>query len=151
MTSSCGLLSKGGGIAAAPGVRRRNALWRLVGILAVVPIVSIGCSNPLSPLADPQLPKDPGTVVVQVRDQADLPVASAYVCVVMPNNVGSFFGTCASTSVNGRITFSSVSAGRRRVEVRPPAGFSATPEALNRDVDVLKDASVIVDFQLTRN
>jgi hypothetical protein len=49
MTSSCGFISKGYGIAAALGVRHRNAPWRLVGILAVVPIASIGCWNPLSP------------------------------------------------------------------------------------------------------
>jgi hypothetical protein len=100
MTSSCGLISRGGGIA-APSVRRRNALWRRVGILAMVPIVSSGCGNPLSPLADPQLPKDPGTVVVQVRDQADLPVASAYACVEMPEAASRVLGSTGGIESRG--------------------------------------------------
>jgi len=121
----------------------------LVGVLLAT--AGTACGSLLGPSeAGLSAPKDPGRVVARVRDQAGLPVERAYVCLEMPNSVGSFFKECSWTGPDGMITFSGVPAGRRPVELTPPNGFTTAIGDLRREVDVVKGRESTVDFALTR-
>lgn len=128
-------------------------MWRAIrrSLPVVAVILSIGCLSPLYPDSEYSGPKDPGQVIVQVRDQSTAPVRDAYVTVEMPNNVGSFFKEGAWTGADGIVRFFAVPAGRRPVEVKPPSGLSAGGEVLLREIDVVKGESVTVEFRLHRN
>lgn len=116
-------------------------------LIATSLIAAIACVNPLGP--DAQSRKDPGTLIVHVRDQSGAPVVNAWVYVELPNNIGSFFKEGTPTRGDGRATFCYVPAGRRPVEVKPPAGYGAAGE-LTREVDVVKGKSVTTQFTLRR-
>lgn len=90
-------------------------------------------------------------MIVQVRDQNAVPLENTYACVEMPNSVGSSFKVCTWTRADGRTTFDFVPAGRRKVDVTPPAGFSPGVGGLVQEVDVVKGRESLVDFRLTRN
>ena len=125
--------------------------------VALAVIASARCSNPLNGEGGLSVPKDPGTLVVRVRDQAAAPVQNVHVSVEMPNDVGSFFMVGASTQANGNMTFYYVPAGRRRVEVTLPPGVYSVlptpggdpfPNAKPASVTVVEDeyASVEIDY-----
>ncbi len=105
------------------------------------------CINPLGP--DRARLKDPGTVVVTVRDETDEAVRGVWVYVELPNDVGSFFWEGTATDADGRVTFSYVPAGVRTVEVKPPAGYAAVGAA-KRELTVLKGRTATALFTLRR-
>lgn len=123
--------------------------WATVALLA---LATASCRSPLGPSEfGLPVPNEPGRLVVRVRDQAGLAVQNAYVCVEMPNSVGSFFKECSWTRPDGTTIFFAVPAGRRPVDVTPPVGFSAGLGGLIREVAVIKGVESTVEFELTRN
>ena len=118
-------------------------------VVALLVFAAVGCTNLLGPDGS-YLPKDPGTLVVRVRDQSGAPVPGTGVAVEMPNSVGSFFTESSQTDSRGTHTFYYVPAGSRRVEVAPPSGFGASAAALIQKVDVVKGESTTADFVLVR-
>ena len=118
-------------------------------LLALSAATSMSCSNPLSPGS---VPKDPGTVIVRVSDQLGAPVANVAVVISeIPNSVGSFYSVGQSTGADGVTNFgSSIPAGSRRVSITIPAGFVAGSDGLVRQIEVVKSASVTVEFRITR-
>ena len=118
---------------------------RCVAVLVL--IAAAGCENLLGP-GVPDNRRDPGTVVVEVRDTAGAPVANAWVYIELPNSVGSTFWEGSPTNAEGRMTHRVIPAGRRMLEVRPPAGFLAdTPK---QEIDVVKDRTATATFTLRR-
>lgn len=114
-------------------------------------VACAGCANPLNPEAGLPVPKDPGTVVARLSEQDGAPVRDVYVQVHdIPNAVGSVYSVGQWTDANGVTTIHAIPAGRRRVEVTPPAGFTAGPDGVVTEVDVVKDAPVTVFFGLVR-
>lgn len=121
-------------------------------IALVAALLCAGCSGLLNPEAGLALPKDPGTVVVEVHDQLGAPVGDVIVHISdIPNSVGSTYDVGQWTNASGATTFSGIPAGRRRVEVTPPAGFRAVTDDVIKQIDVVKDTSVAVFFVLSRN
>ena len=111
-----------------------------------VPLLAIaGCGE--LPLEPPNR-KDPGTVIVQVRDTSGAAVAGAWVYIELPNSVGSTFWEGTATNGEGNVTHRIIPAGRRMLEVKPPAGFTA--DAPKHEVDVVKDKTVTTQFTLRR-
>jgi hypothetical protein len=129
-----------------------KAVMRVVARSAFTLLVlaTVGCNSLLGPENGYPVPKDPGTLVVRVRDQAGAPVAGVRVSVEMPNSVGSFFTESAETDSDGERVFYYVPAGSRRVEVAPPSGFVAGAAGLIAAVTVVKDQSTIAEFRLVR-
>ena len=128
-----------------------RSVGRLAGLI-LLSLGSTGCGGLLGPSESGlSTPKDPGKVIVQVRDLAGVAVRNAYVTVEMPNSIGSFFKEGSWTKANGTVTFHAVPAGRRPVEVKPPAGYSAGPAPLVRETDVVKGGSVTLEFRLARD
>lgn len=74
----------------------------------------------------------------------------AGVRVQMPNSSGGVFEVGVSTRADGIATITGVPAGRRRVTVTPPAGYSPATEPLVRVVDVGKGETMLVTFALRR-
>jgi hypothetical protein len=97
-----------------------------------------------------QAPRDPGTVLVRVRDEQAVPVRGAAVSVQMPNASGGLFEVGTTTRADGSSTIFGVPAGPRRVTVTPPAGYAAGSDPLARIVSVVKDETVRVEFVLRR-
>lgn len=94
------------------------------------------------------IPKDPGTVVASVADQSGAPIRDVWVYVHdIPNSVGGTFSRGRATDAAGVAAIIGIPAGRRRVEVRAPNGYTA-PEILT--VDVVKGASSSVAFALAK-
>src|SRR5688572_16025762 len=91
---------------------------------------------------------DPGTVVVTVRDTSGAAVAGAWVYIELPNNIGSTFWDGTATNGEGMVTHRYIPAGRRMLEVKPPAGFAA--DVPKQEVEVIKDATVTAEFILRR-
>jgi hypothetical protein len=115
-------------------------------LLAVALLTTAACDNLLSPAANNR--KDPGTVIVQVRDTAGAPVTNVWVYIELPNSVGSTFWEGTPTRSDGQVTHRYIPAGRRMLEVKPPAGFAVdTP---TQEVEVVKDATVTAQFTLRR-
>lgn len=115
-------------------------------LLALALIVSVACE--LTEHGD--VPENPGTVVAHVADQGGAPLRDVWVYVHdIPNHVGSTYSVGVPTDANGRSVITFVSAGSRRVEVKPPAGYGAAQ--LVTTVDVVKGQSVNVSFVLTKN
>ena len=106
------------------------------------------CVNPLEP--DRVRLKDPGTVVVTVRDEAGEAVRGVWVYVELPNDIGSVFWEGIPTDADGRVTFMYVPAGVRMVEVKPPAGYAAVGAA-KRELTVLKGRTATAQFTLRRS
>lgn len=120
-------------------------------LMALLLLAAAGCVSPLNPEAGMALPKDPGRLDVQVHDQEARPVQGVWIYVEMPNNVGSTFQEGTPTRADGTATFYAVPAGTRRVDVTLPAGYSAGPDGLTRQVDVQKGKTVSVRFGLVKN
>jgi hypothetical protein len=119
--------------------------------LAVV-LVSVGCSSLLGSEAGLSVPRDPGTIVVSVRDSGGNPIANVEVQVHdIPNSVGTTFSIGQWTDGNGVAELTYIPAGTRRVEVKPPPGFRAAADSLIQSIDVIKDRSVTVGFVLSRD
>jgi hypothetical protein len=97
------------------------------------------------------VPRDPGRIIVRVLDQVGAPVQNAYACIEQPSAVGNQFKTCSWTGRDGMTLPHTVASGRRPVDVTLPAGFSAGPEGLIREVDLVKDRTLTVDFNVRRN
>lgn len=126
--------------------------WRVVLLRTLAPLVvlgSVGCSSLLAPDGR-YVPRDPGTLVVHVRDQAGDPVGGARVSVEMPNDVGSTFLVSIETESRGTVRFTHVPAGSRRVQVDAPLGVRAVVAPLLQDVVVVKSATVTADFVFVR-
>ena len=116
-------------------------------VVAAAVVASAGCVNLIGPSDDSR--KDPGTLIVRVRDQSGAAVQNAWVYVELPNNVGSFFKEGTPTRADGTATFYYVPAGRRPVEIKVPAGYEPDGE-VKHDVDVVKGQSVTTQFTLRR-
>jgi hypothetical protein len=67
------------------------------------------------------------------------------------NGRSSTYSVGQRTNANGTVSISAIPAGRRRVEVTPPPGYSGAASELIKSVDVVKDASVAVSFVLSRS
>jgi hypothetical protein len=120
--------------------------------VALLALACAQCGSRVGPSeAGLSVPKDPGRVVVRVHDQVGIAVEKARVCVEMPNDIGSFFKQCSGTRVDGMTVFSAVPAGRRPVDVTPPAGFVAGVGGLIQEVNVTKGSESRVEFELRRN
>ncbi|HEX6974436.1 MAG TPA: carboxypeptidase-like regulatory domain-containing protein [Vicinamibacterales bacterium] len=120
-------------------------------LLPLLVLVACGCGG-YNPEAGMSLPKDPGSLIVQVLDQDERPVSGVWVYVEMPNNIGSTFQEGTPTRADGTAMFYAVPSGTRRVEIRPvPAGFSAGPDGVMKNVDVLKGQTVTTRFVLHRD
>ena len=116
-----------------------------------IALLSAGCSSLLGSEAGLPVPKDPGTIVVHVRDAGGSPVEDVEVQVHdIPNSVGTTYSIGQRTNRNGAAEISYIPAGPRRVEVKLPAGFRASADSLIKPVDVIKGASVSVTFVLER-
>jgi hypothetical protein len=120
-------------------------------VVFVVALLSVGCSSLLGSEAGLPVPKDPGTIVVSVRDSGGRPIADVEVQVHdIPNSVGSTYSIGQRTNRDGAVEMTYIPAGPRRVEVKPPPGFRAGPDSSITQVDVIKDASVSVTFVLSK-
>jgi hypothetical protein len=115
-------------------------------LVATTLLAMTSCWSPIAPV--PENRRDPGTVVVHVRDTAGVPVSGAWVYIELPNSVGSTFWEGSPTKGDGTVTHRIIPAGRRMFEVRPPAGFAA--DAPKQEVEVVKDRTVNASFTLRR-
>jgi hypothetical protein len=120
--------------------------WARWGLLALVTASGSGCANPLNPEAGLAAPRDPGTILVLVREESGGAVQSVQVFVEIPNAVGVLFKIGQTTGADGRVEFKGVPAGRRRVELFPPVALTATN--LIRDVDVVEGRTIKVEYVL---
>ena len=109
-------------------------------------IATTGCYNPLAPV--PENRRDPGTVVVHVRDTGGAPIAGVWVYIELPNSIGSTFWEGTPTNGDGRVTHRVIPQGRRMLEVRPPAGFVS--DAPRQEVNVVKDQTTHAQLILRR-
>ena len=126
-----------------PAVHRRLVLG--------IALLSAGCSGLLGSEAGLPVPKDPGAIVVSVRDAGGGPIDDVEVLVHdIPNTVGTTYSVGQRTNRNGVAEISAIPAGPRRVEVKLPAGFRSFADSLIKPVDVIKAASVSVTFVLQR-
>lgn len=114
-------------------------------IIALALIVCVACD-----LAGPDsVPVDPGTVVARVTDESGAPMRDVWVYVHdIPNRVGSTYTVGVPTNGSGTARIDSIPAGRRRVDVKPPAGY-APPDAVL--LDVIEGQDVSVELTLKRN
>lgn len=106
------------------------------------------CVNPLEP--ESARLRDPGTVVVTVRDEAGSAVRGVWVYVELPNDIGSFFWEGSPTDADGRVTFRYVPAGVRMVEVKAPTGYAAVGAA-KRELTVVRGRTATAQFTLRRS
>jgi hypothetical protein len=121
-------------------------LAAVMGVVALV--VCAGCDG-CGRYGPDTVPKDPGTVVAIVVDQSGAGLRDVWVYVHdIPNSVGSTFSRGRATDAAGAAEIIAIPAGRRRVEVKAPAGYAA-PDIVA--VDVVKGQSVSVAFRLTKN
>ena len=127
-----------------------SAVHRWVAF-AVVTLLSAGCSSLLGSEAGLPAPKDPGTIVVSVRDSGGTPISNVEVQVHdIPNSVGTTFSLSQRTDRSGVVEVTYIPAGPRRVEVKPPPGFRSAADSLIQSIDVIKDSAVSVAFVLER-
>ena len=118
-----------------------------IGILLFA-VFTAACENPFQP-GLPDNRRDPGTVVVTVRDTAGNPVRDAWVYIQLPNSVGSTFWEGSPTKSDGTVTHRYIPQGRRTLEVKPPVGFAA--DAPTQEVDVVKDRTTNAQFTLRKS
>jgi hypothetical protein len=131
------------------GLGTMPAVYRWVAF--AVALLSGGCSTLLGSEAGLPAPKDPGTIVVSVRDSGGNPIANVEVQVHdVPNTVGSTFSIGLWTDGRGVAELTDIPAGPRRVEVKPSSGFRAAAASLIQSIDVIKGSSVSVAFVLER-
>lgn len=119
---------------------------RLLVAIAVI-IAATACENPFQP-GLPDNRRDPGTVVVSVRDTAGNPVVDAWVYIELPNSIGSTFWEGTATKSDGTVTHRYIPAGRRTLEVKPPAGYAT--DVPKQEIDVIKDRTTTAQFTLRR-
>ncbi|HTK78771.1 MAG TPA: carboxypeptidase-like regulatory domain-containing protein [Gemmataceae bacterium] len=122
---------------------------RLLWLPAMVGVIALASCNSAEGGPD-TLPKNPGTVVVVVRDTAGSPVPNVRIEITEPSNIGGFFGVAAWTDTNGKRSFPGIPAGERPVAITLPAGYGAGPEGLTQTVTVRTILSVTVTFTLVR-
>jgi len=121
-------------------------LATLTAVAALV--VCAGCDG-CEHYAPDTVPKDPGTVVGIVMDQSGAGLRDVWVYVHdIPNSAGSTFSRGRATDAAGLAEIIAVPAGRRRVEVKAPGGYTAVEMVT---VDVVKGQAVSVPFRLTKN
>jgi hypothetical protein len=120
-----------------------------LSVAAILIAATAACSNVLGP-EHGAAPKDPGTLIVTVRDERGTAVPNAGVSVALPDGAGGTFFESAYTGPNGRRVFYYVPAGRRRVEVTPPAGYPAGTPKVIEEVEVVKDQATTAAFVLRR-
>jgi len=126
------------------------AVHRWVTFAAV--LLSAGCSSLLGSEAGLPVPKDPGTIVVFVRDSRGNPIANVEVQVHdIPNSVVTTYSIGQQTNRDGVVEIAYIPAGSRRVEVKPTPGFHAAADSLIKSIDVIKGAAVSVSFVLARD
>ena len=120
----------------------------MTGTAALVVSVALtaACKNFLEP-GVPENRRNPGTVVVRVADTSGAPVADVWVYIELPNSIGSTFWEGTPTKADGTATHRVIPAGRRSLEVRPPAGY-AVEGSTRQEVDVVKDQTVSAQFTL---
>lgn len=122
---------------------------RMAVVAWMLALALIGCVA--CDLAGPELappPKDPGSVVAHVTDGSGAAMGDVWVYVHdIPNSVGSTFTIGVPTNTSGLARIDAIPAGRRRVEVKPPAGYTV-PDMI--PIDVVKGDSVTVSFVLSR-
>jgi hypothetical protein len=123
-----------------------------IALAFVLAVLSVGCSNLLGSEAGLPVPKDPGTVVVTVEDQASRAIEGVTIQVHdIPNRVGSTFSISQRTNSGGVAEFTFIPAGRCRVQVTPPSGYSTGADESIKPIEVVKDATVRVAFVLARD
>jgi hypothetical protein len=126
-------------------------LLRSRRLVLAAAMMCASCTFPFNDESGMAVPKDPGTVVVSVRDAAGVRLEGVRVQVHdIPNNVGTFYSVGAWTDSAGSRSLHGIPAGPRRVEVTPPAGFTAGPDGATKPVQVVKGNAVTVTFTLTR-
>ena len=119
-------------------------MWR-IPLLVFALLTASACENFWQP-GLPDNRRDPGTVVVTVRDTAGKPVANAWVYIELPNSVGSTFWEGSPTKSDGTVTHRYIPQGRRMLEVKAPAGYTAdTPK---QEIDVVRDKTTNAQFTL---
>ena len=119
---------------------------RIRAFLFVLAIASSACGT-FAELGLPENRRNPGTVVVTVVGLAGAPVVNAWVYIELPNSVGSTFWEGTPTKADGTATHRVIPAGRRTLEVKPPAGYVADGDS-RQEVDVVKDKTVHAKFTL---
>lgn len=122
-------------------------------IVASLAISSLlGCSDVTGPseVGLPR-PRDAGSIVFLVQDQATAPVPAASVFVTVPNDVGSVFQIGRVADANGRAEFGrEIPAGTRSFDVRPPAGYSPPLLPTSGQVEVGENQAVTVIVTLVQ-
>ena len=116
-------------------------------VLAAALSASAACVNPLQP--ERARLKDPGTVIVTVRDADGEPLKGVWVYVELPNDVGTTLWEGTPTAGDGTVTFRYVPAGERTVEVKPPAAYSVDGSPKRR-VTVVRGKTTTTQFTLQR-
>ena len=114
-------------------------------LLAAAILATTACFNPIAP---PDNRRDPGTVIVHVRDTNGAAIVGVWVYIELPNSVGSTFWEGTPTSQDGSVTHRVIPAGRRMLEVKPLVGFVA--DTLRQEIDVVKDRTTNAQFTLRR-
>ncbi len=97
-----------------------------------------------------EVPEHPGRVEIVVIDDRAAPVPNVEGRAETVNRSGGVFSIGGRTGADGRVLISGISAGRRFVEVVPPAEYVATGGDNRREVDVVEGATVTVTFRLLR-
>ena len=121
----------------------RTASLLLLGAL----VFASACENPFQP-GLPDNRRDPGTVVVTVRDTAGNPVRDAWVYIELPNSVGSTFWEGSPTKAGGTVTHRYIPQGRRTLELKPPSAFMS--DSPKQEIDVVKDRTTYAQFTVRR-
>lgn len=114
-------------------------MFFLVGALAI----TSGCEHG-------EVPEHAGRVDIVVIDDRGAPVANVEGRVETVNRSGSAYSVGGRTGGDGRLLISGISAGRRFVEVVPPADHVATGNENRQAVEVIEGATVTATFRLQR-
>lgn len=96
-------------------------------------------------------PKNPGTIVATVLNDAAVPLPDVLVEVEVPNAVGGIFSIGTRTTASGVATLHGVPEGTRPVSVTPPAGHAIDAAQREQMVDVRHNRTVSVTFVLKRD
>ena len=115
-------------------------------LFAAAVLATTACFNPIAP---PDNRRDPGTVVVHVRDTDGAPISGVWVYIELPNSIGSTFWEGSPTRADGSVTHRVIPQGRRMLEVRPPAGYVA--DFPKQEIDVVKDRTTNAQFTLRKS
>ena len=126
---------------------RRSAQPLLVGMLVWLSALTTAC-NPEFGMTSP---KNPGTIVATVLNDAAAPLRDVHVKVEVPNAVGGVFSIGTRTTASGVATLHSVPEGVRPVSVTPPAGYAIDAAQREQMVDVRRNRTVSVTFVLKRD